>query len=55
MAIAAFAWDMWQTWLVCAIALTLLYLNVAAMNFDAAKQSLTGSLRNNRFGGFQLK
>jgi O-antigen ligase len=39
MAIAAFAWDMWQTWLVCAIALTLLYLNIAAMNFDAAKQT----------------
>jgi O-antigen ligase len=39
MAIAAFAWDMWQTWLVCAIALALLYLNIAAKNFDAAKQT----------------
>ena len=47
MAMAAFAWDMWQTWLVCAMALTLLYLSVAAMNFDAAKQTLNGlSLRN---------
>ena len=39
MAMAAFAWDMWQTWLVCAMALTLLYLGIAAMNFDAAKQT----------------
>jgi len=39
MAIAAFAWDMWQTWLVCAMALTLIYLSIAAMNFDAAKQT----------------
>ena len=28
--VAAFAWGMWQTWLVCAVALMLLYLGVAA-------------------------
>jgi O-antigen ligase/polysaccharide polymerase Wzy-like membrane protein len=43
MAIAAFAWDMWQTWLICAMALTLLYLSTAAMNLDACKA-------RNRFG-----
>jgi hypothetical protein len=36
-AIAAFAWDMWQSWLICAMALTLLYLSTAAMNLDPCK------------------
>jgi O-antigen ligase len=30
MAMAAFAWGIWQTWLMCAVALMLLYLGVAA-------------------------
>lgn len=30
MAIATFAWGIWQTWLMCAVALMLLYLGVAA-------------------------
>jgi O-antigen ligase len=30
MAIAAFAWGIWQTWLMCGVALMLLYLEVAA-------------------------
>lgn len=30
LSIAAFAWGMWQTWLMCAVALMLLYLGVAA-------------------------
>jgi O-antigen ligase len=43
MTIAAFAWDMWQTWLICAVALALLYLSTAAMNLDPCKA-------RNRFG-----
>jgi hypothetical protein len=34
LAIAAFAWSMWQTWLVCAVAVSLLYFRTAARATD---------------------
>ncbi len=36
MVIAAFGWSMWQTWLVCAVALLIIYLRVAAKSQGAA-------------------
>src|SRR5262249_14853478 len=39
MGIAAFAWDMWQTWLIFAVVLTLLYLTAAATNLERSNQN----------------
>lgn len=36
MVIAAFGWSMWQTWLVCAVALLILYVRVAASSQGGA-------------------
>jgi hypothetical protein len=36
MVIAAFAWGMWQVWLMCAFALLPLYLGMAAQPFRAS-------------------